>query len=543
MPTVYSTAALTFSSSIFPTYIPSVNPSVCPTNFPGVQSTVLPSVPASFFPLEFPTAHPSRAPTLKSSDHPSVYPNLEPSTIHTISPTFHPSISTSINPSHVILRDPTVEPTKLPILPSTPLPSSQSPSSSYPSAVVQVAPTKLVKKAGEMSFHIVLKVIQVANASSPEVALQGVGLFAETNSRYIATISSLSCTILSNNRSAVEMLNVYSNLYFGYWNRTTSTVFGVSTVADWPNLTYSFEATLREILYTNLTYSLYDSTKNDTSSFIGNGSISLSSLLTNIGNESTLRLNIYYPTTPINSVPSQSPSQTLLPSSSPSQDITSRPSLGSDVSATHTIESGFICFYVGILMIGISCIVFCAYQMQDEEMHSPVKDVATLQLTPFDSPIKSPFSITLHSHSTYRNGQASSFSPYKSSPARTVAIEVVSPTFSEEGTLFYSSDDNFEQTYSSSDEDSLMQMPTLSKQKILRRADVKNASLKRYKSGFYMTPIGGYVYNVPDEEDAAHNDEENDQGYDTINSSDDDGIEDVYVESYKQLLLSLNLDT
>jgi peptidoglycan/xylan/chitin deacetylase (PgdA/CDA1 family) len=107
-----------------PTELPTSNPTLSPTSYPTKSPTELPTsnpTSPSKSPTELPTSNPTLEPTLQPTFLPTKNPTLEPTKSPTLEPTKSPTKSPTLEPT----KSPTLEPTKSPTKsPTTPLPTS-----------------------------------------------------------------------------------------------------------------------------------------------------------------------------------------------------------------------------------------------------------------------------------------------------------------------------------------------------------------------------------------------------------------------------------
>jgi hypothetical protein len=139
-PTAVPTVTPSMKPSIIPSLDPSYNPTVVPSQAPSPGPSVIPSFPPSMSPTMLPTLVPSWDPTAVPSRRPSASPStIVPTVIPSVNPSEIPSITPSAIPSEV----PTIVPSQSPSVVPTQTPS-RSPSivpTVIPSTIPSLVPT------------------------------------------------------------------------------------------------------------------------------------------------------------------------------------------------------------------------------------------------------------------------------------------------------------------------------------------------------------------------------------------------------------------
>ncbi|MEM7361519.1 MAG: hypothetical protein AAF335_00715 [Bacteroidota bacterium] len=125
------------SPSGVPSLSPSVNPSISPSGVPSLGPSINPSISPSGVPSLSPSVNPSISPSGVPSLSPSINPSISPSSVPSLSPSINPSVPPSSVPSLSPSINPSISPSIVP---------SHSPSfgpSGTPSTFPTKVPTKL----------------------------------------------------------------------------------------------------------------------------------------------------------------------------------------------------------------------------------------------------------------------------------------------------------------------------------------------------------------------------------------------------------------
>lgn len=172
-PSAFSSVVPTAQSDV-PTMVPSIHPTDRPTVVPSIFPTDRPSEHPSSLPTDSPSQHPSRKPSSIPSDHPtdspSTGPSLEPSNL----PTEHPSNK----PSNVPSDQPSLSPSTTPTATPTAKPSTTPTKSFVPSSVPSVGPTP---------FYGIL----VLKSVSPEVQIVAVSFMGLAGAMALVSVLAL----------------------------------------------------------------------------------------------------------------------------------------------------------------------------------------------------------------------------------------------------------------------------------------------------------------------------------------------------------------
>lgn len=117
-PTPETTPLPSLEPTIKPSETPSVKPTVKPSVAPSVEPTIKPSstptIEPTVEPTVEPTIEPSATPTVEPTVEPSATPTVEPTVELTVEPSATPTVEPTIEPSTSPTIEPTVEPTVAP---------------------------------------------------------------------------------------------------------------------------------------------------------------------------------------------------------------------------------------------------------------------------------------------------------------------------------------------------------------------------------------------------------------------------------------------